>query len=172
MASGSGMKYDNVAAIDILHQVSAMYSGTKKPHDYGTGDSFTSTETHLVKCVGDHPGITVTQIAYDYAKTKGAISQILKKLIGKDLIRQVPSEEPGDKRIFLYLTPRGEQLNANHISYDEVHAGETMDLVRKMHTSQEIDIAFDVLQSWLTCRRIVHEQRRIAREKGKKQETD
>ena len=76
-------KYDNITAIDLLHQVSSMYSGTKKPHDYGTGETYTSTEMHLVKCISDHPGITVTELAYDYAKTKGAISQILKKLIEK-----------------------------------------------------------------------------------------
>lgn len=163
-------KYDNVAAIDLLHQVSAMYSGTKRPHDYGTGEDYTSTELHLVKCVADHPGITVTEIAYMYAKTKGAVSQILKKLVEKNLIQQKPSAEAGDKRIFLYLTPRGEQLNACHLAYDEVHAGETMDMVRSMHSSQEIDVAFDVLSSWLSCRRLVHERRRKQRKSANSKE--
>ena len=107
MSQTRGRKYDNVAAIDLLHQVSSMYTGTKKPHDYGTGDTYTSVETHIVKCIADHPGITLTQLAYDYAKTKGAISQILKKLVEKDLILQKPSDEPGDKRVFLYLSPPG-----------------------------------------------------------------
>ena len=164
MSQTRGRKYDNVAAIDLLHQVSSMYTGTKKPHDYGTGDTYTSVETHIVKCIADHPGITLTQLAYDYAKTKGAISQILKKLVEKELILQKPSDEPGDKRVFLYLSPQGEALNEAHISYDEVHAGETLDLVRKEFTDEEIDTAFDVIQCWLKCRRLVHEQRRVARE--------
>ena len=154
-------KYDNVAAIDLLHQVSSMYSGTKKPHDYGTGETYTSTEMHLVKCIGDHPGITVTELAYDYAKTKGAISQILKKLVEKNIIWQKRSADIGDKRLLLYLTERGEALNRAHLAYDEAHAGETMNLVRTRHTDDEIDTAFEVIQTWLDCRRFVHEKRRM-----------
>ena len=168
MHQQSDRKYDNVAAIDLLHQVSSMYSGTKKPHDYGTGETYTSVETHIVKCIADHPGVTVTQLAYDYAKTKGAISQILKKLIEKGLIQQKPSEEPGDKRIFLYLTPAGEVLNEAHIRYDKAHAGETLDMVRQEFTDEQVDTAFDVIQCWLKCRRIVHEQRRLDREEQQK----
>ncbi|MBQ9264978.1 MAG: MarR family transcriptional regulator [Clostridia bacterium] len=162
-------RYDNVAFTDLLHQVSAMYTGTKKPHDYGTGEDYTHTEVHLLKCIADHPGITVTEIAYDYAKTKGAISQVLKKLIDKDLILQKPSQEAGDKRIFLYLTPRGEALNACHIVYDESHSGETMNLLRQQHSPGEVDIAYEVLQTWLICRRKVHERRRLSRKAAAKQ---
>jgi len=168
--SQNSRKYDNVAAIDLLHQVSSMYTGTKKPHDYGTGDTYTSAETHIVKCIADHPGITVTELAYDYAKTKGAISQILKKLIEKGLIQQKPSREPGDKRIFLFLTPEGEQLNEAHVRYDESHAGETLELVRKEFSDEQFDTAFDVIQCWLKCRRIVHEKRRLAQKKQAKDE--
>ena len=157
-------KYDNITAIDLLHQVSSMYSGTKKPHDYGTGETYTSTEMHLVKCISDHPGITVTELAYDYAKTKGAISQILKKLIEKDIILQKRPADAGDKRILLYLTERGEALNRAHLTYDETHAGETMNLVRSRHTDEEIDTAFEVIKTWLDCRRYIHEQRRIKKE--------
>lgn len=170
MSQNSGRKYDNVAAIDLLHQVSSMYSGTKKPHDYGTGETFTSVETHIVKCIADHPGITVTELAYDYAKTKGAISQILKKLIEKGIILQKPSPEQGDKRIFLFLTPAGEKLNEAHVRYDEFHAGETLDRVRLEFTDEQFDTAFDVIQCWLKCRRIVHEERRLAREGRQKED--
>ncbi|MBQ9320820.1 MAG: MarR family transcriptional regulator, partial [Eubacterium sp.] len=122
-------------------------------------------EMHILKCIADNPGITVTKIAFDYAKTKGAISQILKKLIEKKLIIQKPSEEQGDNRIFLYISERGKELNACHIAYDELHAGETLDMVRKEFSPEQIDTAFDVLKCWLECRRNVHENRRKARMK-------
>ena len=154
--------YDNLAAIDILHQVSAMYSGTKHPHDYGTGGAYTSTETHLLKCIADHPGITVTELAYNYAKTKGAISQVIKGLIQKGLIEQRP-DDGRNNRILLYSTPQGDALNAAHIAYDEEHAGETLNFVREQFTQQEIDIAFSVLECWLVNRRFVHQHRREQR---------
>lgn len=36
--------YNDVEAVDILHQVSNFYISTKVPHDYGTGEAYTSTE--------------------------------------------------------------------------------------------------------------------------------
>ena len=72
--------YSNVEAVDILHQVANLYISTKIPQDYGTGEEYTSVEVHTLKHIADNPGITVTELARDYAKTKGAISQILKKL--------------------------------------------------------------------------------------------
>ena len=118
----------------------------------------------------EEAGITVTELAYDYAKTKGAISQILKKLIEKGIILQKPSQEQGDKRIFLFLTPAGEKLNEAHVRYDESHAGETLDRVRLEFTDEQFDTAFDVIQCWLKCRRIVHEERRLAREGRQKED--
>ena len=71
--------YNDVEAVDILHQVSNFYISTKVPHDYGTGEVYTSVEVHTLKHIADHHGITVTELARDYGKTKGAVSQILKR---------------------------------------------------------------------------------------------
>lgn len=46
-----------------------------------------------------------------------------------------------------------------HLAYDLKHAGETLDEVRKIHTQEEIDIAFSVIEDWLSCRRKVHQRR-------------
>ena len=86
MEQGKYKNYTDVEAVDILHQVSAIYVGTKVAHDYGTGESYTAVEVHTLKYIADHDGITVTQLARDYGKTKGAISQILKKIEFKGLI--------------------------------------------------------------------------------------
>ena len=82
----------------------------------------------------------------------------------KDIILQKRPADAGDKRILLYLTERGEALNRAHLTYDEAHAGETMNLVRSRHTDEEIDTAFEVIKTWLDCRRYIHEQRRIKKE--------
>ena len=63
-------KYNNVEAVDILHQVANLYISTKVPQDYGTGEEYTSVEVHTLKHIADNPGITVTELAWDYAKTK------------------------------------------------------------------------------------------------------
>lgn len=150
--------YNNVEAVDILHQVSNFYISTKVPHDYGTGEAYTSVEVHTLKHIADHNGITVTEISRDYGKTKGAVSQILKKVEGKGLIyRKVDPEN--ENRLHLYLTEKGKELDEAHRRYDEVGFGESMDLVRDEFSEDEIDTAFSVLECWLDIRRKVQDKR-------------
>ena len=151
-------KYNNVEAVDILHQVANLYISTKVPQDYGTGEEYTSVEVHTLKHIADNPGITVTELAWDYAKTKGAISQILKKLENKSLVYR-PQNPAGDNRAPLYLTEKGEILDAAHRKYDEVSFGESIDQVRLQFSEEEIDIAFNVLETWLNVRREVQQNR-------------
>ena len=51
--------YNDVEAVDILHQVSNFYISTKVPHDYGTGEAYTSVEVHTLKHIADHHGKAV-----------------------------------------------------------------------------------------------------------------
>ena len=168
----SGKRYGNVEAVDILHQVASIYISTKTPQDYGTGEFHTSTEVHMIKHIADNPGITVTELARDYGRTKGAISQILKKVEGKGLVCR--KADPGnDNRAFLYLTLAGETLDQAHRSYDEVKFGESMNMVRGQFSPEEIDTAFQVLETWLDARREIQErrmERKKEEEKAKKDE--
>lgn len=144
--------YSDVEAVDILHQVSNLYISTKVPHDYGTGEAYTSVEVHTLKHIADHHGITVTELARDYGKTKGAVSQILKKVESKGLIyREVDPEN--DNRYHLFLTEKGKELDEAHRRYDEVGFGESMDIVRERFSEDEVNTAFCVLEAWLDIRR-------------------
>lgn len=159
MSQGPYKDYSNIDAVDILHQVSALYMSTKTQHDYGTGDVYTVVEVHTLKYIADNHGITVTQLARDNGKTKGAVSQILKKLENKGLVFRVADPE-NDKRNHLFLTEKGKQLDEAHRNYDAGHFGESMDIVRKKFTKEEINTTFAVLENWLEVRREV-QQRRI-----------
>ena len=160
--------YSNVEAVDILHQVANLYISTKIPQDYGTGEEYTSVEVHTLKHIADNPGITVTELARDYAKTKGAISQILKKLEAKSLVYR-QSDPANDNKALLYLTEKGRLLDLAHRRYDAVSFGESMDQVRTQFSEEEVDIAFSVMEAWLGVRREV-QQKRLERQKQKKRE--
>lgn len=149
--------YTNVEAVDIIHQVANIYVSTKIPRDYGTGEEYTSVEVHTLKYVADHPGVTVTELARAYGKTKGAISQMLKKLEGKGLIFRENSGK--DRRYPLYLTDKGKNLDQAHREFDAIHAGESLDRVRELYSQEEINTAFSVMEAWLTVRRGVQEKR-------------
>lgn len=150
--------YTNVEAVDILHQVANLYISTKVPQDYGTGEEYTSVEVHTLKHIADNPGITVTELARDYGKTKGAVSQILKKVEEKGLVYR-ESDPNNDNKSHLYLTEKGTALDNAHRRYDEVSFGESMDKVRAAFTDEDVNIAFRVMEAWLDVRRELQQQR-------------
>ena len=159
MAPADNLKsYSDVEAVDLLHQVSSFYTSTKVPHDYGTGERHTSTEVYLLKYIADHPNITLTELAYDWGKTKGAISQLLKKLLAKGLIERSGSLGP-DNRQPVRITEKGRELNRIHIAYDTMHFAESMDRVRERFDEHDINTAFTVLEYWLGVRREVQRER-------------
>lgn len=82
------------------------------------------------------------------------------------LSRKILTDPAG--KVQLCLTKKGRELDYQHRMYDEVHFGETMDIVRREFSQEEIDTAFRVLEGWLQARRSVHkkrveEQRRTSR---------
>ena len=105
-------KYTIFEASDILHQVGELHN-TRVHIDYGTGEKFTSGEVHLLSYVVDNPGISVTRLAHDNGKTKGAISQMIKRLESKDLIRR-ESSPLSDRSVLLYPTEARLELHAAH----------------------------------------------------------
>lgn len=155
-------EYSNAEAVDIIHQVANLYISTKVPRDYGTGEEYTSVEVHTLKHIADNPGITVTELARYNGKTKGAISQILKKIEDKGLICR--GESKGENKCPLFLTEKGKSLDQAHRQFDEEHSGESINQVRKFYSDEEINLAFDVLETWLSVRREV-QQRRIQQKK-------
>ena len=100
----------------------------------------------------------MTELARDYGKTKGAVSQILKKVESKGLVyREVDPEN--DNRYHLFLTDKGKELDEAHRRYDEVGFGESMDVVREQFSEDEINTTFRVLEAWLDIRRKVQDKR-------------
>lgn len=159
--------YDNMDCLDIVHNISNIYTSTKRPKDYGTGEIYTHIEVHTLKDIADHPGITVTELARNQGKTKGAISQILKKLERYELIyREV--DPNNDNRLFLYITDKGRILDKKHRENDKVGFGESMNKVREVYTDEEIDFAFQVMETWLDVRRDIQDQRELKKKLAKK----
>ena len=86
--------------------------------DYGVDISLTQTEIHLIDLIGKHPGIGVKSIAEIKGVTAGAASQMIKKMVKKDLICKKISEE-SEAKIELLLTDKGKICFQNHKEYHE-----------------------------------------------------
>jgi len=97
----------------FLRVVSKIISLDKKTKYYGTDYPLHDAEIHMIKSIKENEGIHVTGLAYMLDVTKGAVSQIIKRLEQKGMI--VKDADPRNlSRLLLRLTPKGEVAYLNH----------------------------------------------------------
>lgn len=97
----------------------------KIPQKYCGDLMLTQPEIHTVVSIGDQEGIGVTQLAKLRGITKGAVSQMIYKLVDKGLVEKHVSPA-SDAAVSLFLTDKGKQARSEH---------------HKMHENQRIMFA-------------------------------
>lgn len=85
----------------------------KKPQTYCGNITLTQPEIHTIAIIGDQEGISVTQLAAARGITKGAVSQMIYKLVDKGLVEKRVSPN-SDSELNLHLTKKGRQAFAEH----------------------------------------------------------
>ncbi|MBQ3399332.1 MAG: MarR family transcriptional regulator [Synergistaceae bacterium] len=127
------------------------------PIDYGTGEKYTMVEVHMLKYIIDNPGKTVTDLSFEWDRTKAAISLMLKNMEQKNLIRHQPSQENHKKQLY-FATEKGLTLNEAHRKYDDEVFGKTLEFLRETCSEEDIATCFDVLREFINARRRKHYQ--------------
>ncbi|HTY91104.1 MAG TPA: MarR family transcriptional regulator [Methanocella sp.] len=87
-----------------------------RKRDYGTGGVLSPAEIHLVQAIGMNPGMNVTDMAKNMGVTKGAVSQMVKKLESKGLAVKY-SSAGNEKEVLLKLTASGKVAQNGHDRY-------------------------------------------------------
>jgi len=100
--------------LNILHLYSVI---NRKPKDFGTGDLLRFSEIHTIAMVGRHKEINMTRLAEQMGVTRGAISQTIAKLAGKDLIRR--EKTTNMKEVTLSLTQKGHTVLKGQESFQK-----------------------------------------------------
>lgn len=120
--------------------------------DYGTGKMLKMMEIHALTHIEENPGITATELAKALHKTKGAVSQTVKKLLADGLIERGHAEN-NSKSILLYATESGRASSYAHKLYDVNDIGQTLQELRKVCSDGEIDAFYKVVDAYI---RILH----------------
>lgn len=155
------MKEYSVADMaDIMHRASALYMASNIPIDYGTGEQYTPMEVHMLKYIIDHPGKTVTELSLEWDKTKAAISQMLKRMAAKGLIRWGDAPDSRKKQL-CFATPKGEGLDRLHQDYDTEVFGKTLSMMRDGCSEEELALCFHVLEEFIKARQKKHYRSRL-----------
>jgi DNA-binding MarR family transcriptional regulator len=129
-------KFDRVVTVmESMHSPSL---------SFGTGVPMFRREIHTIQAIGKNPGINITALAERMAVTKGAVSQTIKKLSKKGLVRKTYA--PGNaKEVVLELTDLGWVGFRNH---EKFHM-EALNIARD-YFGDQFEKKFDDIESVMT----------------------
>ncbi|GHT99208.1 hypothetical protein FACS1894142_6540 [Spirochaetia bacterium] len=120
----------------INKAASILNSEKKVARDYGIGFPLNHAEVQLLDIINGHPDENTSQLAVRIGITKGAIAQITKKLLEKDLIARFHTPE-NNKEVYFELTRLGKKAVSGHWKHHErLNAG----LMRYFETLSGKDI--------------------------------
>jgi DNA-binding MarR family transcriptional regulator len=105
--------------MEIFIRAVTKYNALEKiPVKRGTKYPLYHSERHMIDTIGDHPGMNVTEFANALGVTKGAISQVVKKLEKKGVVKRYKKGD-NDKEVLLELTREGLKLYDKHKQINE-----------------------------------------------------
>lgn len=109
-------------AYESLDLAFALMELDKKTRYYGTDVPIFHSEIHVIQAIAEHPYIHVGGLADILGVTKGAVSEIIKKLERKALIiKEV--DELNLSRYLLSLSKKGEKAHKIHMHYHAILNG-------------------------------------------------
>lgn len=134
---------------DVLYEFVLKYAASMNlAQDYGTGDMLNMVEAHLLTYIEEHPGITGSELAKLWNRTKGAISQQVKKLVDRGFV--VRSKQPGnDKNILLHVTEKGRSISLAHKMHDYAEITSTLQTLLKTCTLDEVQTFYKVVGAYV-----------------------
>lgn len=103
---------------DTYRLINKYNQKAKTAKHYGTEDLLYSAEVHMIETIGSYEAITTTKLAEKLGITKGAVSQITRKLLEKNLIMKIPSGEKVNE-VLILLTDKGRIVYSYHQSMHE-----------------------------------------------------
>ncbi|CAM3308160.1 MarR family transcriptional regulator [Filibacter tadaridae] len=135
--------------METLYETSRLINSYESiPRKYGTEDELFMVEVHTLGLIGNHRKITTSEIAEITNRTKSAVSQMVEKIIKKDLA--VKYRNPNNYReLIIELTPKGQIVYEYHKNLDEVEYGKHLKNLKE-YTAEDFQI-FTRMTKELNC---------------------
>lgn len=110
------MNPELVSLIDLFNRILHLYSVIdKKPKNFGTGDLLYVSEIHAVYLIGSNPEINMTRLAELAGVTRGAVSQMVKRLVTKRYVAKF--KVFNNKEVNLRLTDKGYIIFQHYLDF-------------------------------------------------------
>ncbi|ADK82597.1 MarR family winged helix-turn-helix transcriptional regulator [Sediminispirochaeta smaragdinae] len=120
---------------DFMCLVEKIAATSKCSQRFDTDIEIYRSEIHVIKLLGDYASLHVSEIARKFGVTRGAASQILKRLEKKGLVRKYP-DESNNTRILVSLTDKGLTAYHGHEEYHRRHDGEFFTFLEDLNTHE------------------------------------
>ena len=131
--------------IQAVHKYNSL---EKAPQRSGTKHDLFHSERHLLDRIGDFPHLNVSEFARSTGKTKGAISQLLKKLETKGLTKRYKSGN-NDKEVFVELTKAGRDVYVQHRKKNDETLMPLLEELKK-HPDEQVQF-FVSMMKWIVA---------------------
>lgn len=130
---------------DLLFDFAVAYAdGANLARDFGNGKEYSPAEVHMITRIAENPGITVTELARRGNRTKGAISQVVKRLEEKGLVEKRKAAE-NCSRTLIYATEEGRRLGQCHKEQDQRRIERIEKALEARVGREALDQFYDVL---------------------------
>jgi DNA-binding MarR family transcriptional regulator len=87
------------------------------PQNYHDIFTYTKQKSHTIQMIGQHHGLTISELASLQNKTKSACSQMIKNLNEKNFVK-ITKKTTNKKERYLYLTEKGTEIYNSHEAFD------------------------------------------------------
>lgn len=91
----------------------------RRVQNFGTDVPIYHSEIHIVSAIAEHPGIHIKGLAEQMSVASASISEIVRKLHQKELVRKEVSPD-NQSRLSLFLTKKGELAHEEHRKYHQM----------------------------------------------------
>jgi len=109
--------------METLYETSRLISSYENiPRKYGTDDELYMIEVHTLNLIGDQLKTNTSEIAELTNRTKSAVSQMVDKLIKKDLAFKYRNPH-NYRELTIELTPKGKLVYEYHKKLDQEEYG-------------------------------------------------
>lgn len=122
----------------FIRMVNSYNAMEKVPDMHGKNMGLYHSERHMLDAIAKYPDLNMSEHAAGLGVTKGAISQVVKKLDGKGFVRRSKRSD-NDKAIYLELTKLGKDLTEKR---KRVNEDTLSPLIKELGRHSDRDVSF------------------------------
>lgn len=150
-------KYDNESVHTLLKIIYKVMEMEEEIQYYGTDVKISISEIHVLDTIFNNPGIHISGIAKKREVTRGAISQLIKKMEKKGLVSKSP--DPANlSRTVINLTKKGVIAQRVHLDFHDLFNKEINESLKSLSSNERNAIdkfLNEVLKTTLTIESVI-----------------